>query len=148
MSEPLSELSEDEQARINYLLEEEEDEGAVLAALPNLTPLALHYFCSNFTWGAHLEPLRLALRLPQCERATALSIYWHSEPDFWAGRTEPIPSWGKNQYEIFQMAEARLLADDFTERSIPYDIRAENGGVDSYWLEVEANPHIPKGLKP
>jgi hypothetical protein len=139
--------TEEERNYVAHLLEVEPDEDAVLAAIPKLSPAALHEFCCLFNWDGGVNALSLALDQPHCERATALAIYWNSEPDSWANRSD-IKDWERDTFSLYQKAERRLIADDFIERNIEFNIREEIGGVDSYWNRVAANTNIPDQLKP
>lgn len=145
MTDP--QLTDDERDLVEHLTETEDDEDVVLDAIPTLGPAALHAFCCRFNWDSDLKPLSLALDQPQCDRATALAIYWLSEPDAWAGRAS-VNDWEQGTFSVFKKAEARLLADDFSERDIEFDIRREMGGVDTYWDGIADNTHIPESLKP
>lgn len=145
MSDP--QLTDDERDLVEHLTEIEEDENAVLDVIPNLSSAALHSFCCHYNWDSDLAPLSLALDQPQCDRATALAIYWLSEPDAWAGQTS-VKDWQQETFDIFKKAENCLLADNFAERNIDFDIRHEMGGIDAYWDSVAENAHIPQILKP
>ena len=136
-----------EKELVTHLVEQEEDESRVLAAIPKLTSAGLHLFCCSYNWDSDVLPLLRALDLPQCDRATALAIYWLAEPDEYAGR-ESVSNWARQHFEVFKKAEARLTADDFINREIIFNVRAELGGIDEYWDRIAKNPNIPDALKP
>ncbi|MCC9603347.1 DUF4274 domain-containing protein [Stieleria sp. JC731] len=144
---PNESLTEEERNYVAQLVEVEADEDAVMAAVPKLSPAALHEFCCLFNWDSGIRVLSLALDQPHCDRATALAIYWNSEPNTWAGRSE-VKDRERDTFAVYQKAERRLITDDFIERDIEFNIREEIGGIDQYWISVAANPNIPAELKP
>jgi hypothetical protein len=76
-----------------------------------------------------------------------MALYWLAEPDEYAGKQE-VEDWAKSHFDVFRKAEARLLSDEFSSRSIAFDPRKELGGINAYWDRVCSNPHIPDELKP
>jgi hypothetical protein len=143
----LKPLSRHERKLVVHLTELEEDQQVVNDAIPSLSVEGLHAFCCRLNWAGDLQSLMTALDQPHCDRATALAIYWLSSPDEWAGNDD-IDEYQRPTYDVFQKAQDRLIANDFTNQSIDFDIRGSLGGVDAYWDAIAANPHIPGDLKP
>ena len=147
MTDSNPDLSNDERELVEHLTEVEEDLDVICRAVPKMGVCALHAFCCNYNFDSDLKPLHLALTLSQCDRGTALAIYWLCEPDEWAGR-HSVDESEQAAFELFQAAERRLLENDFTNRMIDIDVRETIGGVDSYWMTVAENDSIPAELKP
>lgn len=94
------------------------------------TPEELHQRALAFNWddGAAAAS-RIALD-PNCDRATALLMYWRGSPHYYRRYAEPgdAPARLVDAVALSRDIEARLLADDFASRGLFYD--PENDAVD------------------
>ena len=90
--------------------------------LDQATPEQWHSFVLGFNWGDELDPLIWIARQDQCDMATALTIFWRSEP----GWDLMMMAEGKTDYSRPESAMIRYIADriaagGYTRRKIAWD---------------------------
>jgi len=84
----------------------------------------------NCNWDNGLEELFAIIRDEDCDRATAVMIYWNGSPGYFTGKTrEEIEACHLGNYELLREIEENLLKDKY-ERVISYNpedlVRQEN----------------------
>lgn len=90
--------------------------------LEKATPEQWHSFVLGFNWGDELDPLFWIARQDQCDMATALTIFWRSEP----GWDLMMMAEGETDYSRPESAMIRYIADriaagGYTRRKIAWD---------------------------
>lgn len=70
-----------------------------------------------YNWDMGPEHLESLLKNKACDKATALFIYWESDPGFYYQyeSVNEIPSWAIPGYELMKMAEQSILNDAYPE---------------------------------
>lgn len=70
-----------------------------------------------YNWDDGLGKLKKLLMDKDCDKATALLIYWRSSPDFYYeyASEKEIPSWSKDGYKLMKQVEKSILNDEFPE---------------------------------
>lgn len=70
-----------------------------------------------YNWDFGLELPKSLLRDENCDKATALLIYWESDPDFYYGHESlnDIPDWALEGYELMKEAEELIIKNQFLE---------------------------------
>lgn len=75
-------LTPEQQARVEFLLYECYETESITENLKQLeSTQEIHEFATNYNWDYGIEPLKLILQHPLCDRGTALKIYWLGQPD-------------------------------------------------------------------
>lgn len=93
------------------------------------TPEDWHQVAWSWNWDAGTEPLQWIIRQPNCDRGTALLIYWHAGPRWmaqYASRDE-APSYQHEGYDLIMEIEAAYLAGRYTNTQISFDPRDDLG---------------------
>lgn len=119
-----------------------------MAAAP--TPEDLHQRALAFNFDDGTAAARAIALHPDCDRATALLMYWRGSPQHYRRYTTPgeAPDHARDAVTLSREIEARLLADDFRSRRLFYD--PEHDAVDYTQATEEeqlaAVRTIPDGL--
>jgi hypothetical protein len=91
--------------------------------------LALHRRAQHYNWDAGTDALWKIIRDPNCDRATALMIYWKSRPEWdlqYAERSE-VPDWRLEVYDL-QLALVEQYERGFYQlQTLSFDPRNDNG---------------------
>lgn len=71
-----------------------------------------------YNWDHGPEYLKKLLLDKDCDKATALLIYWRSDPGFYYQYTteNEIPEWSVQGYQLMKAVEELILKDNFPER--------------------------------
>lgn len=79
-----------------------------------------------YNWDNGLQFLKKLLLDKDCDKATALLIYWRSDPKFYYGydSESEIPDWSTEGYQLMKAVEQLLLKDEFPEK-ISYEPDAD-----------------------
>jgi len=128
-------LSSEQFARVRYLLDDRwetwEDFDRTLAMM---SAEELHEYADRFDWdaGEAVERLTRVLKHPNCDRGTALMIYWRADPVFdleygTRERLEAEEGERVNVYDLTRYIEKRLADDSFATARIPYDPQNDRG---------------------
>jgi uncharacterized protein DUF4274 len=141
----MSDLDADEQRRL----------GANIAWLEKAGPDDWHRVALDFNWGEPLYVLDWIVRQPDCDVATALTIFWQGEPSAWleeegAGEEEPNGFSYLNR-QICAYISKRVAAGGYTRSKITFspDTWTKQSYLElSEGAEGLTNPNIPahKGL--
>jgi Domain of unknown function (DUF4274) len=97
-----------------------------------------HKIASGWNWDGGVEPLKWIIRQPQCDRATALLVYWKGGPGFMAqyDSRDEVPSHALANYDLVKEVERRYLSDFYTRYEIAFDPR-KHAGLD--WTKEYAD---------
>lgn len=95
-----------------------------------ITPEELHQRALAFNFDDGAAAARDIALHPDCDRATALLMYWRNSPHHHRRYATPedAPTRTRDSVELSREIEARLLADEFTSRRLFYD--PEHDAVD------------------
>jgi hypothetical protein len=102
---------------------------ALLRYLERGTPDDWYQVAWAWNWDNGVEPLRWIVAQPQCDRGTALLVYWHADPRYvqrYAERAE-VPAHHRPVYDLVKDIERRYLAGGYTRQRIAFDPRADAG---------------------
>jgi hypothetical protein len=99
----------------------------LMAWLETATPDQWHQVADGWNWGSGEDPLRWIVSQPDCDKATALLIFWRGEPGYyWSGARDKA-GWkasGKffpeDLYDMLTGIVARWRAGGFTRSEIDY----------------------------
>ncbi|MBD2757894.1 DUF4274 domain-containing protein [Spirosoma validum] len=103
----------------------------------------LHYLIKNWNWDDGDEIPLLILTYPECDRGTALMIYWLNTPDYYARyeKSQDVPSFDIDGYLLYKEAENLLLEGFFKQERIKFNPRSI-----ASWEGFD-NEKIPSKLK-
>jgi uncharacterized protein DUF4274 len=97
--------------------------------LAQATPEDWHQVAWSWNWDAGEEPLLWIIRQPNCDRGTALLIYWYAGPRYlaqYASRDE-VPSYEVEGYDLVMEIEAAYLAGRYANVQIAFDPHDDRG---------------------
>lgn len=101
----------------------------------------LHHYVMTTLWdqeGAHIQAV---LNSSQCDRGTALLVYWHSAPFAFAnyGSTTEVDDVSKPAYMFITKLERRLVTGHYKRNKIRFNPQNDRG---TDW--TRDNYHLPK----
>lgn len=119
MSQPLDDFEREQEALFQRQM----------AFLAGRTPDDWHRYASNLNWGDRLDGLFWIVNQPDCDKATAVMIFWAGEPTGydWQEESEPM---GADEYAVAPMLKyivQRFNAGGYPRSEIAYDFRADHG---------------------
>ena len=141
-------LSDEQLARIDFLLYDCEDDATFGETLQRIESSAeLHAFAQQINWDGGFDELDAVLGHPQCDRGTALMIYWLGEPAYFAEFTsvDDVPDVNQPLKHFLNRVETRLLTDQFKSDKIRFDPMADLNVIQRRKIENIAS--IPAVLK-
>jgi len=79
-----------------------------------------------YNWDLGIDFLKKLLLDKDCDKATAMLVYWRSDPEFYYGyeSENDIPEWSRNGYQLMKAVEQSILNDEFPEL-ISYEADAD-----------------------
>ena len=74
---------------------------------------------------------------PDCDRATALAIFWKARPDYYAefADRESVPAVNRESFDLITLIRDRWLAGAYTRAELAFDRERDAGAVDMADLE-------------
>lgn len=95
------------------------------------TPREFHRFARDWNWDDGFKPLQWIINQPQCDKGTALLIYWHAAPKWFCqfgSRDEVIAA---NQdvklYDFIKEIEAKFGSNFYKSQIIRFDPKDDDG---------------------
>ncbi len=140
------ELTDEESDYLAQLTTVETRVAHIVESVRQMPAKLLRAFCLYYE-GRNVEPFLAALESEQCDRATATIIYWSSDPLRFAGKQTTAHD-EASDFELYKLAEARLLTGNFPRSRFKFDPVSEMGYDTAYWQAVRESEHIPAKLKP
>jgi GNAT superfamily N-acetyltransferase len=121
----------------NYL---SENRSAMLMSwLQEATPDQWHQVADGWNWGSGCDILRWIVEQPDCDKGTALLIFWRGEPSYYWGEATDRDGlvaergeYGLDVYDMLVALLARWRANGFTRAAIAYNPRID-------WLARESD---------
>ena len=92
-------------------------------------PYVLHAKAREYNWDDGVAGLLRIIRDPACDLATALLVYWNSEPDEFTGYASPKDGKGaeRKTLELLIEIEQRVAKGQYKTARIPYDPTDQDG---------------------
>lgn len=103
-----------------------------IAWLQGVSPEEWHRVALDFNWGNRLDALYWIVQQPECDRATALTIFWLAQPTAWhlgqpseaeaiqSSEADAIQS-NSPEVKLVRFIAARLHAKGYTRARIAFD---------------------------
>jgi hypothetical protein len=141
-------LTDEQLARIDFLLHECEDDAVYVETLLRIESSAeLHALAQQINWDGGLDKLNAVVDHPLCDRGTALMIYWFSEPMYFADFTsdDVVPDVNQPLKRFLNRVETKLMTEHFKSNTISFDPMSNLNVVQRRKIENVAS--IPSALK-
>lgn len=77
-----------------------------------------------YNWDNGTKFLRWAIKQPQCDKGTALSVYWHGAPEWYTqfASKKEVDSWAQDGYALLAAIERRVKKDDFKTNDYKFNV--------------------------
>lgn len=121
---------------------------SLIEYLQKSDPDEWHKIARGWNWDGGVGPLSWLIRQPQCDRGTALLIYWKGGPGFLKqyGTREEVPGFiSVEQYDLSKEVEGRLLSGFYGRHDIAFNPR-DHEDYDWTTRHDEASEKIPQQL--
>lgn len=99
--------------------------------MPAADPLDLHRRAQSYNWDSGVAGARSIALHPDCDRATALLMYWRLSPHYHRrfATVEEAPARVQDAASLLREIEKRLVADDFRTKNLSFD-PADDAGIE------------------
>ncbi|MGI9161899.1 MAG: DUF4274 domain-containing protein [Mycobacterium sp.] len=99
--------------------------------MPAEDPAELHRRAQAYNWDSGVAGARHIALHPDCDRATALLMYWRSSPHYYRryATVEQAPARAREATALLGEIEKRLLSDDFRAHTVFFD-PVDDEGID------------------
>lgn len=116
------------------------------AEFQKLNTFEQYYLAQNYNWDYGVEILDLIIDSKNCDKGTALLIFWMSEPDFYFKYTlETIPSYESKVFLLLQKITKKFEYSSFNHAFLAFDPGEKLFEID--WSTVTGEWNIPASLK-
>ncbi len=97
--------------------------------LEGASPDDWHQVAWNWNWDSDETYLRWIVRQPNCDRGTALLIYWYGQPGVCAeyASRDAVPEFSQDAYDLLMEIETRYITGGYTRQEIVFDPRNDTG---------------------
>lgn len=107
----------------------------------------LHILASEINWDGDLEAIYYVINHPNCDRGTALLVYWYNQPGYWGVKSESdIYDYEIDSFNLHNELQKRLLGDYYNKSNICFDPFNERGTDWVSALNKRELESIPKSL--
>ncbi|MFK7748889.1 MAG: DUF4274 domain-containing protein [Kordia sp.] len=88
------------------------------------TAKEIHSFAVYYNWDNGTKFLRWAIKQPQCDKGTALCIYWHGSPEYYTqfASKKETDSWAQDAYALLAAIEKRIKKNDFKTNNYKFNV--------------------------
>jgi hypothetical protein len=85
---------------------------------PSTSSLDLHCFADHWNWGGGVESMRQAAEHPNCDAATALLLFWRSDPEYYLqfSSRQEVPDYQWDSFDLTQLIQERFLCGHYVAR--------------------------------
>ena len=85
-----------------------------------LSPAEWHQFVQNYNYDNGLEPFVWLAKQPECDKGTALCLYWYLQPDYYKGDV-PKDDINYPDYALIKDIEKRFLSGFYQNEQFSFD---------------------------
>jgi hypothetical protein len=118
------------------------------------TPDEMHRVVQRYNWDSGTAPLKWVAKHAQCDRGTALMIYWMGNPHWYTqhAKASDVPAYEKEAYGLLSAIEKRYVKGGYERSEIRFDPRADDSrGEPTDWTvnhydDIEVKRPIPEGM--
>lgn len=125
----------------------------LLDYLKRSSPREWHQIAWNWNWDNGVEPLDWITDQPECDKGTALLIYWYGGPRWIKqyGSRDDVPRESRELYDLPEKIERNYLSDFYQSETISFDPTEDFDGRDwtQEYQDIEpVEPIPPEMLEP
>ena len=109
-----------------------------------------HLVAEGWDWDRGEDPLWWIVTRPNCDKATALMVFWRSRPYQYLGQ----PAWRDvdvDDYDLYHTIQARWAAGFYTRSEIAFDVEEDADPIDfaAYRrrFDGEVDAVMPAGMR-
>ncbi|WP_298521076.1 DUF4274 domain-containing protein [uncultured Kordia sp.] len=79
---------------------------------------------AGYNWDNGTKFLRWAIKQPQCDKGTALHVYWHGAPEWYTQfkSKKEVDEWAQDGFALLAAIERRVKKDDFASYNYKFNI--------------------------
>jgi hypothetical protein len=120
---------------------------ALIKYLEKSSPEEWHQIAWNWNWDNGIEPLLWIIRQPQCNKGTALLIYWYSGPKwlYQYNNRDEVKPYNLISYDLVKEIEEKYTSGFYQNDNINFDPANDFDGHDwtKEYEEIEVKQNIP-----
>lgn len=117
--------------------------------LRKMGPDGWHRIALHGNWD-FIEPevWRWIVTQPDCDRATALAIFWQAQPDYYVAFAdrESVPSVNRAGFDLIALIRNRWLAGAYTRAELAFDRDRDSAPVDMAALERRHGERVARTI--
>jgi hypothetical protein len=115
----LDEATKKDEAKFNALSEQIHQQRVTFLATPTTPALELHCFADHWNWGS-VEAMRQVAEHPNCDAATALLLFWRSDPEYYLqfASRDDVPDYNRDGFDLTRLIEERFLRDGYSSSGL------------------------------
>ena len=110
-------------------MSEDIEDRILLKHFPGYSPEMWHQIAWNWNWDNGIEPLKWIISQPNCDKGTALLIYWYSAPRFdaqYASREE-VDKYELDKYDFTKEIENKYVSGFYQKENFSFDPHNDEG---------------------
>jgi Domain of unknown function (DUF4274) len=123
----VDEAIRDDEIRFDALSEEMQAKTAQFLATTTES-LELHCFADHWNWDGGMEEMMTIAKHPNCDAATALLLFWRSDPEYYLqfSSRDEVPDYNRDGFDLTQLIEERFLRGGYASSGeIGFDPRED-----------------------
>jgi Domain of unknown function (DUF4274) len=99
----------------------------VIDWLATQDPDEWHCVAASWNWDRGHQPLQWIIRQEACDRATALLVFWRTDPSYYLpyGHRDDVPDPNKETYDLLCEIRANWIKGQYRRSEIAYDPSAD-----------------------
>jgi hypothetical protein len=112
----LDEATKKDDAKFAALSEQMHQQRVTFLATAFTSALELHCFADHWNWGGGVEAMRQVAEHPNCDAATALLLFWRSDPEYYLrfSSRDEVPDYNRDGFDLTQLIEERFLRGGYS----------------------------------
>jgi hypothetical protein len=112
----LDDSTKKDDAKFNALSEQMYRQRVTFLATASTPALELHCFADHWNWGGGVEAMRQVAEHPNCDAATALLLFWRSDPEYYLqfSSRDDVPNYNRDGFDLTQLIEERFLRGGYS----------------------------------
>jgi Domain of unknown function (DUF4274) len=116
----LDEATKKDDAKFNALSEQMYRRRVTFLATASTPALELHCFADHWNWGGGTEAMRQVAEHPNCDAATALLLFWRSDPEYYLqfSSRDDVPDYNRDGFDLTRLIEERFLRGGYASSGL------------------------------
>ena len=107
----LDEATKKDDAKFTALCDEIYQQRLTFLATATTPALELHCFADHWNWGGGIEAMMAVAKHPNCDAATALLLFWRSDPEYYLEflSRDEVPEYNRDGFDLTRLIEEQFL---------------------------------------